>query len=373
MRLTMMRRQTALLAVALTIGLSGSLPDFRAATASLPERLTDREFWRLVETFSEPDGYFNSDNLVSNEDTFQYVVPTLTTLVASGGVYIGVGPDQNFTYIAAINPGMSFIPDIRRGNLHVHLMYKALLELSSDRAEFLSRLFSRARPPGVGPRTSVVDLFAAFRASRPDTNLYEANRRQMLDHLTVAHGFSLHARDLEGITYVYSQFFTGGPGLTFVSNGGGRRNSYPSFESLQTATDAAGVARGYLSSEVLFQRLKSHQERNLIVPLVGNFAGQRTLAAVADYVRDRGAKVTTFYTSNVENYLFQDGLWDAFRANVARMPVDRTSTFIRSCFNSCSSPGGSRAVTLLDSIPGLLADAASGRIRSYWDVLTHSK
>ena len=57
-------------------------------------------------------------------------------------------PEQNFTYIAALKPKMAFIIDIRRGNLQLHLMYKALFELSSDRADFIFRLFSRKRPEG---------------------------------------------------------------------------------------------------------------------------------------------------------------------------------------------------------------------------------
>ena len=61
---------------------------------------------------------------------------------------MGVGPEQNFTYIAVTRPAIAFIVDIRRGNLDLHLMYKALFELSADRADFVSRLFSRKRPAG---------------------------------------------------------------------------------------------------------------------------------------------------------------------------------------------------------------------------------
>ena len=116
---------------------------------TLPHRLTDEEFWRLSNDLSEPGGYFRSENLVSNEHTFQYVIPALKRRVRPGGVYLGVAPDQNFTYIVATAPRMAFIVDIRRGNLLQHLMYKAIIELSADRAEFVSRLFSKPRPAGV--------------------------------------------------------------------------------------------------------------------------------------------------------------------------------------------------------------------------------
>ena len=129
---TPIRRVLALAGVALVIGLS-------AAAASLPARLGDQEFWRLVSDSSEPDGTFRSDNLLSNELGFQFVVPELARTTKAGRAYMGVGPEQNFTYIVATKPAMAFIVDIRRGNLDLHLLYKALFEMSVDRADFVSR------------------------------------------------------------------------------------------------------------------------------------------------------------------------------------------------------------------------------------------
>src|SRR5215510_8758486 len=108
----------------------------RAAADSLPSRLTDEAFWQLVTDFSEPNGFFRSDNFLSNEREYQWVIPTLTSTLDTGGVYLGVGPEQNFTYIAALQPKLAFIVDIRRDNMIEHLMYKALFELSTDRADF---------------------------------------------------------------------------------------------------------------------------------------------------------------------------------------------------------------------------------------------
>ena len=371
----MMLRRTVLaasIAIALAFGGSGQRAAPGAAAAS--SRLTDQEFWQLIEEFSEPGGFFRSENLVSNEDTFQYVIPRLQSFVKPGGIYVGVGPDQNYTYIAALAPRIAFIPDIRRGNLHVHLMYKALFELSADRAEFLSRLFGRRKPAGVGAGASPAALFDAIDDATfgRDRSAYEDNLKAILAQLEQRRGAPLSGEDRSGIGYVYAQFYSGGPHLTYSSNGVGRTR-YPTFRELQLATDGAGVARGYLASEEAFRRVKAMHQQNLIVPLVGNFAGPRTLKAIAGWAREQKAVVTTFYTSNVEQYLFQDGLWSAFAANVAAMPVDETSTFIRSCFNTCASPVGSRAVTLLDSIPSLLRDFQQGKVNGYWDVLSRSR
>lgn len=344
-----------------------------AIVARIPRELPEREFWRLIDEFSEPAGFFNSDNLVSNEDGFQTVIPDLVRTVAPGGVYLGVGPDQNFTYISAVDPAAAFIVDVRRGNLQLHLMYKALFALSRDRGEFLSRLFSRPRPRGLPRDAGPQQLMEAFEAIEPDRALFDANLRAVLDYLRRHRRGPIDDVDRMGVEFVYGHFFAAGPQLAFVSNTGFRRMRYPTFSALQTTTDGDGVERAYLANETLFRRVKALQARNLLIPIVGNFAGPMALGAVGDWVRGHGGTVTTFYTSNVEQYLFQDRTWDRFRRNVDAMPTDRTSTFIRSCFNSCSSPGGSRAVTLLDSVQVLLETASLGRISSYSDVLAHSR
>src|SRR5262245_36750591 len=121
----------------------------------LPSKLTDQEFWELTERASEPNGEFQSDNFLSNERGYQVVIPELLQTAKAGRVYLGVGPEQNFPYIVALKPTMAIIFDVRRGNLHEQLLYKALFEMSADRADFLSRLFSRKRPDGLTTSSSV--------------------------------------------------------------------------------------------------------------------------------------------------------------------------------------------------------------------------
>src|SRR5262249_15439371 len=149
--------------------------------------------------FSEEDGVFRSDNLLSNETTFQYIIPKLLKTTKQGRVYLGVGPEQNFTYIAALKPTMAIIIDIRHGNLDVHLMYKALFELSKDRADFVSRLFSRKRPEGLTENSSVSDIFNAYLAADGSQDLFEANLKAIQDVLIKKHGFPLTSGDIEGI------------------------------------------------------------------------------------------------------------------------------------------------------------------------------
>src|SRR5262249_58737108 len=146
------------------------------------------------------------------------------------------------------------------------------------------------------------------------------------------HGFSLSEIDQSGLEYVYGAFSTFGPRIQCSSTGtgsygGGRQ---PTYADLMTARSADDVSRSYLSSEANFRFLKELETRNLVVPVVGNFAGPKAIRAVGQYLKDKGAMVSAFYLSNVEMYLQQDGIWGRFCNNVATLPLDDTSTFIRS-------------------------------------------
>jgi hypothetical protein len=308
--------------------------------AAIPDRLSDREFWNLVTEFSEPNGFFRSDNLLSNEVWMQYVIPELLEIGKPGRVYMGVGPEQNFTYITAVRPSMAFIVDVRRGNLNLQLMYKALFELSTDRADFVSRLFSRPRPEGLNERSTVADIFSAYWPTQPSDELFAANFEAILTHLSKTHGFALSTDDIENIRSVYSQFETAGPALTYSMGGRGGRN-FPTYADLMVATDEGGTPRSYLSTEENFAFIKSLESRNLLVPVVGNFAGPKAVRSVGAYVRAHNNIVQTFYLSNVEQYLTMDGIWLEFCRNVATLPMDETSRFIRSVRNTqFGFPGG---------------------------------
>jgi hypothetical protein len=305
-------------------------PSAGAGSATLPQQLRDREFWSLSAGLSEPNGYFRSDNLVSNEIWMQQVIPELLKTIPPGRVYLGVGPEQNFTYIAAIRPAMAFIVDVRRGNLHLHMMYKALFELSADRADFVSRLFSKKRPDGLGAKSTALEIFNAFAEVPTSETLYKENLKAIQDHLSGKRGFDLSEEDLKGIEYVAYSFYWFGPGIHYSSSGGRGGRSMPTYFDLMVADDGEGRNRSYLATEENFRVLKNLHAKNLLVPVVGNFGGPKALRAVGKYIRENGGTVGAYYLSNVEQYLDQQGLWPAFCANVASFPLDDESTFIRS-------------------------------------------
>ena len=348
----------------------------------LPAKLSDSVFWRLVTTTSEPGGYFRSDNFVSNETSYQWVIPDLLRTTRTGGVYLGVGPDQNFTYLVALRPKMAFIFDIRRQNMLTHLMYKALLEQSADRADFLSRLFSRPRPPHLDTLSAPESLFVAYQLVPPDSAAYRRNIASIVDQLSKKHHFTLSPDDTASIGYVYRSFVAYGPDITYNSNQG--RSGYgrmPSFAQLQIETDSAGLHRSYMANEANFRVLKQLESDNLIVPLVGDFAGPTAIRAVGTYLKDHRAGVTAFYLSNVEQYLFQQGDdWRHFFDNVGELPLDSTSTFIRSVFDGAvyyrgAPPFGGymRARQMLASMLAQVTAFKSGKLMTYSDVIESSR
>jgi hypothetical protein len=379
-----------------------------SAQRGVPARLADSTFWRLMNEYSEPWGTFRSENFVSNETSLQWVIPELTRRIAPGGVYLGVAPDQNFTLITAVRPSIAFIVDIRHQNAMQHLMYKALIETSNDRAEFLAKLFARAPLQGVDTASSVTAMFEALAKQPADSARYRENLKSILARLTEVHRFALSDSERVSLGCVYGAFFTQGPDITYnyssecrnpgpygfpypVGTGGGGGQGaggmgrfgfrMPTYQGMVVETDSVGVNWSYLGSEARFRALKSMQERNLIVPLTGNFAGPRSIRAVGDWVRARGAKVTTFYVSNVEQYLFQQGdEAPRFYENVATLPIDSTSTFIRSFAGGRfmiadslftlrpQSPNG-RSLQLVSSIEETLRAFREGKLVSWMSVI----
>jgi hypothetical protein len=320
---------TKISALAIAVVVWALAPGVIAARQSLPEKLTDQEFWRLSEEFSEPNGSFRSDNLVSNELAFPSLIPSIIARVKPGGVYMGVGPEQNFHYITAIRPRMAFITDVRRGNLHLQLMYKALFELSADRAEFVSRLLTKKRPVNLGPQSTAADLMNAYwDLTTSDDAAYKANLQAIDDQLVKRHGLPLSKDDLDGIEYVFHSFYWYGPAITYSSSANGTTGGRTTWADLMMSNDGRGNG-SFLATEESFAFLKAFETRNLLVPVVGNFAGPKALRAVGGYVREHGAIVSAYYLSNVEQYLTQDGIWNNFCANVATLPLDASSTFIR--------------------------------------------
>lgn len=330
-----------LLAVALVLAAGAAwIPaHVSARPADIPAQLTDKEFWDLSELVSEANGEFQSDNFLSNERGYQTAIPELIKTAKPGRVYLGVGPEQNYPYILALKPQIAIIFDVRRGNLHEQLLYKSLFEMTTNRAEFLSKLFSRKQPDGLTVSSSVPELMMAYDKVAPSEELYQMNLKAVSEWLTKKHGFALHADDLPGIDYVYkTAFFNGGPQLTYNMAGRGARGGFggggrgggnmSTYGEIQALNDGTGLNRGFLANEANWNAMKDFETRNLLAPVVGDFGGTKAIRAVGKYLKEHNAIVSAFYLSNVEQYLNRNNVENVFLCNVAQLPLDDTSTFI---------------------------------------------
>ena len=320
------RRIASLGMFVLVFGLLTTTP--RAAD-TIPAQITDAEFWKMIGEFSERDGDFSVMSIItSNEVDYQTVIPDLKKAVKPGGVYIGVGPEQNFTYMSAMRSKIGFVIDIRRDNMLEHLMYKALFEISRDRVDFISRLFAR-RPAGTIPNSNARAIMAAFANSKVDTMLYRDTLRAIEAQLQTSHNFPISSSDLKRIEYLYNTFSMQGV-LSFSSS---LSFKSPGYTYLMTTDDRNGTNWSFLASEANFQFIQELQRKNLIIPLVGDFAGPKAIRAVGQYLKDHGSTAALFYLSNVEYYISPpraaQRTWETYCRNIAFLPADANSMVIR--------------------------------------------
>ena len=97
-----------------------------------------------------------------------------------------------------------------------HLMYKALFEMSSDRTEFVSRLFSRQHPPSLIGEPSAGDLFKAYSSEMLATgNYWERPFRLSPTDSTIQHGFALAEDDHKVVQHVLETFCAAGPQIDY--------------------------------------------------------------------------------------------------------------------------------------------------------------
>ena len=297
------------------------------AADTLPGQYTDAEFWRMVTNFSEAGGDYQFENFVSNEISYQEVLPALSRLVKPGGVYFGVASEQNFTYIDVVRPKVAFIFDVRRQNTLQLLVYKALFEMADNRADFVSLLFSRKRPAGLDAKSSASALFQAVAEAKPDSQLYAATLKDIKDRLIRQHRFTLSADDERKIEYIFNVFFRGGPRMDYGFASSAPNPYVPSYHMLSVTNDGHGKNWVYLEREESYKHIREMQQKNLIVPLVGDFTGVKAIRTVAQYVKDHGSTISVFYISNVEDYI-QSG-WSAYLSNLAALPTDKSTLLIR--------------------------------------------
>ncbi|MEK7830239.1 MAG: hypothetical protein AAB401_04090, partial [Acidobacteriota bacterium] len=296
-------------------------------------------------------------------------------LDASGGAYLGVGPEQNLTYIAKVRPRIAFIMDIRRQAVIQHLMYKAIFHLSPTRAQFLSLLFSRPLPKDKASAADapIGEILDVIGNATSDDKTYASNLAAIRKAIQEDFQFPLSERDQTDLDYVYKTFRNEGLNIGYQMGGMGGRGNFPNLKDLILQTDQNGKLGNYLATTDDFDFVRGLHQKNLIIPVVGDFAGKKALAAIGKYLRKNSFTVTAYYTSNVEQYLFQNEVFSAFAENVRKLPINDKSLFIRSASGRNQQHPARlpdhRSATLLQYIAVFLKDFDAGRYQNHYDLV----
>ena len=372
---------TLLVVIAAGCGAQGAaVPDATGGTARQDARhatASDTSFAGLVARLSEPGGYFDTDNLVSNEASYLHAIGALRALGVRGGAFVGVGPDQNFSYIAAVRPRIAFMVDLRRDNLLEHLLLKAIFERAESRADYLALLFGRPAPRPASewrdrPLQEIVEYLDATPAL-PDT---AADTRAQVLKVVRTFGVPLSQADLSTIDRFHASFIAAGLDLRFTSLNRPSRSYYPTYRQLLLERDLDGNQASFLVTEEAFRFVQQMQRHDRVIPVVGDLAGEHALREIGRLLRERGERLSAFYASNVEYYLMRDGSFERFVANLAALPRTPSSAIIRSCFGWTCGPAHPETVPsyystqLVQTIGSLVDEQARGGYRTYADVVS---
>jgi hypothetical protein len=336
----------------------------------------DSSFAGMVARLSEEGGFFDSDNLVSNEATYLHVLGAMRAIGVRGGAYIGVGPEQNFSYMAQIRPSIAYLIDIRRDNLLQHLWFKALFALSADRAEYLSLMLGRPLPDDKSWHRRPIEELLAYFDTVPASSAYAAVNARRITEEVRSYGVPLTDVEYAAIASIHEAFVQSGLELRFTSHNRPARYFYPTLRDLITERDLSGTQGNYLMRNEDFTFVKRLHARDRIIPVTGDLAGTHALRAIGRDIAARGERVSAFYVSNVEFYLMRQGSFERFADNASTLPHNSRSVIIRSLFGGLyrmdhpQSVPGYFSTQLLQALESFVTEHESGGYRTYRDVVT---
>lgn len=308
---------------------SSHAPPAPSASAPSREAAEQKRFRALVNELSESSAYFFSNNLISNETSYLQIADELAERASPEAAYVGVGPEQNFSYIALTRPTVAFIVDIRRDNQLLLLLHRAAFEQATSRAHYLALLLGREHGAGEGEAPgarvdAVIDAALAGRADEASFAAAHAALRARID----GYELGLSQVDADTLRKQHRAFYEAQLSLRFeLHHQNGRR--YPTFAELLRTRSPSGRHGSYLDTLEGFLTVQDLQRRGRVVPLVGDFAGDGALRQLGAHLRSEGVEVGTFYVSNVEQYLLDRDKWTRWLRNVDALPRRREAVFVR--------------------------------------------
>lgn len=307
-----------------------------AAPVATPLTATDpsSEFVLAFTQLSEPGATFRGDNLISNEGSYLDVASELASR-SSGGVYVGVGPEQNFSYIALSRPELAVIVDIRRDNALLHLLYKAIFATVRGRAEFLCTLLTRqctarAAPP---PGATIERILGYVDKAAPDAGGFESRHSALVEVLRSRSALGLSEADFATLRRLHREFLDRGLDAHFEGKGAPSLH-YPTLAELLRSRSPDGKLGSFLSNDQLFRVVQDLEREDRVQFVVGDFGKVGALRRVAENLRARSLVLRTFYVSNVEQYLFRAKVSPTWLENLRAFPIDSETRLVRAYISS---------------------------------------
>ncbi len=304
------------------------------APPPLPGPEPREPYHELVASLSGKPLPFVSDNLISNEESYLHVAEQLQRLVPEGRAYIGVGPEQTFTYVALTRPAIAFVVDIRRGNLLQHLVFKAMFAKADNRGCFVRLMLGKPCDPDTepGPDAGIEQVLAHGEAGPPSEETCDQVHQDLMDHVRSEIRVDVSAEDRRWLQEAHHAFCDQGLDMSYQLHVK-TRPRFPSFRDVLTATTLDGKHLSFLASADAYRFVRRMQAAGRIVPVVGDLSGKHALAGIARYLEKAQIPLGLLYTSNVEEYLLYEKSgrrWRRWIDNVAALPTDEDSILLRS-------------------------------------------
>jgi hypothetical protein len=225
--------------------------------------------------------------------------------------------------------------------------------------------------------TPIGELLEYFREAPAPDDFFAKNLARINKQIREEFKVPLVQEELDQLEYVFTAFRNEGLAISFRFGGRQGRASaswFPNLGELVLQTDPEGRLGNFLAGEEDYRVVRRLQLQNRIIPLVGDFAGPKALPSVAEYLRQNGYTVAAFYTSNVEQYLFQGESFERFADNVRKLPRSDKAVFIRAIarmgMDHPAHVPGHGTTTLLQRMAVFFADLDARPYRGYWDLVT---
>jgi hypothetical protein len=347
-------------------------PSTQPSATPVDGRSSARDVERALSELSEQTEYFFSDNLVSNEGSYLQVADELSR--RTGGAYLGVGPEQNFTYIALTRPELAVIIDIRRDNALLHLLYKAMFALARDRGHFLCLLLGRsyANERAIGADATLADLLSLVEREPHSRDVFERHHAELVRTLREKFGLSLSSADLGSFRRMHEVFFERQLDIRFELHQSTGRH-YPTLREL-LRIESPNHRGSFLARDADFRFVQDLERRHRVLFVVGDFGKPAALRRVAEELGQRKLTLTSFYVSNVEQYLFGTPAWSEWLANLQAFPLSDESVLIRSYLDQGrrhpAQLPGNRTTSMLVPIRPWLACEGEKPSRTYYKAVT---